>query len=201
MAIVVGLAAIVAGMFVSLDIRPAWPPGSRGSEVGYPRRGSEPRLEAGVRPTPGTLQVDERVMVDGLEWSLVSYESPHGPCLDVWVADGTGQIVGPQGGCGTAEPFRLSLGGIEVDGRRYDVHYGEAAPGATRVILTMEDGSWNSIQVKAGVWLFVAAGDPQVSVSRIELVDTAGRVLADASPPSLAALRAQAAEALAHRGE
>lgn len=155
----------------------------------------------GLGITPGTLQVEERLMVDGLEWSLVSYDSPDGRCLDVWVADGTGEIVGAQSGCGTGRPFHWSVGGMEVDGRWYDVHYGGAVPGATRVILTMEDGSRSSTEVKAGAWLVVAPGDPQVSVSRIDLVDTVGRVLADVSPPSLATLRAQAVEALARRGD
>jgi hypothetical protein len=152
----------------------------------------------GLAVTPGTLQVEERVMVDGLEWSLVSYESRDGPCLDVWVADGTGQVVGTQSGCGTGSPFRWSVGGMEVDGRWYDVYHGGTVPGATRVILTMEDGGRRSTEVEAGAWL-VAAGDPQGSVSRIELVDTVGRVLADVSPPSLATLRAPAVDAPAHR--
>lgn len=140
--------------------------------------------------------------VGRVRWTLVSYDSSDGPCLEVVaeVIDGTDH--GRLGGCGASEDpqLRWSIGGIDIGGQWYNVAYGQVALDASSVQVTLGNGSVQAdsgVRANNGAWIIVLPADPMDSQNefiRIEALTDSGAQLAAAEElPSLVAYRRAAA--------
>ena len=98
-------------------------------------------------------------------------------------------------------PFGVGEGGIRVNGRLYDVVYGETPPGASRVEVVMSPTRTLSANATPGVWLVaIAAADEGATADHVAVraEDDAGNLIAEVKVPSLAAVRS-AAKKKAHK--
>lgn len=92
---IVGAAAAVAGLAVGLMLF-------------SPSRGTAEEGDKGPRDALRDGLVVLREQVDGeagIDWQLVTYDSPSGICVDVWGTSSTGEPLGGPGGCGIGDPF------------------------------------------------------------------------------------------------
>lgn len=143
---------------------------------------------------PETMQIGAVVEEPPGEvrWTYVSYLTSDGPCLDLVAEQIKGDERGRISRCGepdTADDrFRWSIGGVELGGTLYNVVEGEALARASRVKVTLGDGTSTSAPVVDGVWVTVVAGatpfefDPRA----IQQLDSGGAPLGGVEPPSVA---------------
>jgi hypothetical protein len=137
--------------------------------------------------SPETLDVRQSVEVGGIVWTVVSYDSSDGPCLDVYADTGAKSDPG-QSGCGESSgPFNVSIGGQEIGGRWYNIAYGAAVPGAATASIESTGGSQN-VDVVDGTWLSVVPGET-LDYAGVALKDDSGEIVAAVDLPSLAAQR------------
>lgn len=145
---VVGSAALVASLvggivFASLV----------GAEA--PSYAPDPAIAAVEKQTlrQDTVKVEQVDETAGVTWTLVSYESSDGPCLDVHAEDDSGEW-GKIGGCGTPDgPFRIGVGSIFLSGNTYTAAYGRPPVGAERMRLALSDGTTVTVSLVNGTYL------------------------------------------------
>lgn len=120
----------------------------------------------------------------GLDWTLVTYLSSDGVCLDAHVKLEASRDEGMLGGCGAPAGLSgYSVGGIELGGQWYTVGFGSVPVAATKVEATLADGSTVTSDTAGGVWLSAVRGE--TDFTRIAAKDSEGRVLHAVNPPSL----------------
>jgi hypothetical protein len=121
-----------------------------------------------------------------IRWTVVSYESSQGSCLDFhWEAigmDGPGR-TGMTGGCGSENPvFRAEgIAGFDLDGTWYNVTHGAVWGEASEVTTVFADGTEITVPVVAGIWLVAVPGDvpwEPADIARVEVLDSAGKLIA-----------------------
>jgi hypothetical protein len=148
----------------------------------------------GPSPTP-SLFGQKTVTVDGVPFTISRSSSTDGPCI------GGSAPRGTVGGCGRSEePFQVGEGGLRISGRLYNIAYGEAPPGASRMEVLLGDGSTLTADTTYGLWLVVVRateGDAASDFTTVKAEDETGNVLARVDLPSLAAER-RAAQRQAH---
>jgi len=148
-------------------------------------------------PTRESSLGQQTVIVDGAAFTVSGTDSPNGPCIGVSAPGGS---IG--GGCGRSQgSFRVGEGSIRVNGRLYDVVYGETPSGATRVEVVMSPTTTLSANASPGVWLVgIAAADEAGTADHVTVraEDDAGNLIAEVRVPSLAAVRGAAKNA-AHK--
>jgi hypothetical protein len=157
---------------------------------------------ANVVESTNATASDAVIEVGDVTWTLIRGDSPEGACVGV-VAEVAGVEQGQVGGsCGEPDDpkLRWGLGGLEVDGRWFNVAYGEVPSDATSVRVTLGDGSAltdSELGRTDGGWLIVVPADPldkATEISSIEVLSTAGSVIAEKTTPSLVDLRNRAKE-------
>ena len=146
---------------------------------------------------PNSSLGQQTVIVDGVPFTVSGTDSRDGPCIGVSAPGGS---IG--GGCGRSQgPFRVGEGGIRVNGRLYDVVYGETPSGATKVEVVISPTQTLSANASSSVWLAViAAADEGGAADHVAVraEDDAGNLIAEVKVPSLAAVR-NAAKKAAHK--
>lgn len=139
----------------------------------------------GRHVSPETLEVKQSVEIGGIVWTVISYESSDGPCLDVYADTGLESDPG-QSGCGTPSgPFHVSIGGQEIGGRWYNIAYGAALPGSVTASIESTGGTLN-VDVVDGTWLSIVPGE-RLDYGSVTLKDGSGATVAAVELPSLAA--------------
>jgi hypothetical protein len=142
-----------------------------------------------------TLEMKQSVNVGGINWSLVSYDSSDGPCLDVY-ANVDPKAAPGQSGCGTPDgPFQWSIGGLDVDGEWYNIAYGTTVKGSVTASIKSSDGTLN-LDVIKGSWLSVVPGE-RMDYASVTLEDGSGKPVASVEFPSISKERQAARDALA----
>lgn len=126
-----------------------------------------------------------------VRWVVVEYESSLGPCLDVYGEAVSGGDWAEVGDCGEgAGPFAWAVGGVELGGEWYDVVDGRAPQGASRMRITLGDGTVHEADVVKGIYILVDTGARlDFDVTKIEAVASNGDVIAAVQPPSIAEAR------------
>lgn len=166
--------------------------GSAGAYLGIARGVRAPAAN-GPSPTP-SLFGQKTITVDGVPFTISGSSSPDGPCIGVSAPGGS---IG--GGCGRSDgPFQWGLGGLRVNGRLYNIAYGEAPPGASHMEVVLGDGSTLMADTAEGLWVAVVPateGDPASDFRTVKAEDEAGNVLAQVDLPSLAEFRRAAQRA------
>lgn len=135
-----------------------------------------------------------RLSVLGIGWTASTYTSSLGNCLEI----GAGQES--VGGCGPSAPgsFTWGIGTVEVGGTDYNVAHGYAPADAASLKVVLADGSSlpsSQTYVGDGVWFAAypaTVGQQGDDVSKVELLNAAGDVIASASPPSISAYENEA---------
>jgi hypothetical protein len=141
-------------------------------------RTSPGATEIGEGAALSTTNVLQTVVVDGLSWQLVSWDSEKGTCLHARIDGRDDELVG---GCGEADgPFRWFVGSLNVEGTYYTAVFGDAPDvSASSVRLTFSDDSTVDIPVSNGTWLTVARTDSlPASLSSIDAVSSSGEIVA-----------------------
>jgi hypothetical protein len=143
----------------------------------------------GPSPSPSPSPFGQKtVTVDGVPFTISGSSSADGPCIGV---SAPGGIVG--GGCGRSDgPFQWGLGGLRVNGRLYNIAFGEAPPGASHMEVVLGDGSTLTADTAEGLWVAVVPateGDPASDFRTVKAEDEAGNVLAKVDLPSMAEYR------------
>jgi hypothetical protein len=136
---------------------------------------------------PGSALGQQTVVVDGVPFTVSGTSSQVGPCIGVSAPGGS---IG--GGCGFAQPFRVGEGGIRVNGRLYEVVYGESPSGAAKVEVDISPTQTLSADASTGVWVVaIAAADEAGTADEVAVraKDDAGNLIAEVKVPSLAAVR------------
>ncbi len=138
-----------------------------------------------------------------IEWTLLSYDSDEGPCLEVIGASGRGDR-GSVASCGRSDgSFQWSIGGVELAGDWYSIAFGEAPPLARKMETVLGDGSVKSdADLASGKWLVVTRADPfdrALEIAEIRAKDGQGTHLASLQVPSLIDRR-ERARTLAAKG-
>jgi hypothetical protein len=151
-------------------------------------RGVQAPPANGPSPSPSPFG-QKTVTVDGVPFTVSGSSSADGPCIGVSVPGGS---IG--GGCGRSRgPFQWGEGGLRADGRLYNIAYGAAPPGASRMEVVLRDGSTLTADTTEGLWLVVVPateGDDASDFTTVKAEDEAGNVLAQVDHlPSLAAFR------------
>jgi hypothetical protein len=133
-------------------------------------------------------------------WTIVTYESSDGTCLDLWGEpfDGGGRVT--LSNCGQPEdPLLWGQGGASVGDSWYNLAFGKIPEGTSSVQVGLVDGTQVTDDLVAGgVWFVVNPAEPTDSSSSFKLVqalDASGALLAEAKAASnLADVRKAEAE-------
>lgn len=127
-----------------------------------------------------SVRVEQIQEADGVTWTLVSYGSTDGPCLDVHAEDASGESA-KIGGCGTPDgPFRIGVGTVYLNGSPHTAAYGRAPAGAERMRLALSDGSTKSVALANRTYLHPLPRG-EMDVEQIDALDDRGRVIASIS--------------------
>lgn len=119
-----------------------------------------------------------------VRWSVITYLSSAGPCLDVYGELVSGGDAATVGGCGAPdEPFRMGVGQVWLADRPYTVAYGQPPLATTVVKVTLADGTITEVTPSDGIFVYITAGE--VDVTLVEAVDALGNVIDTERPPSL----------------
>jgi hypothetical protein len=153
--------------------------------------------ETTYSPNPETVAAEGRTLAEnsvrvlrtvekpaGLNWTVVTYLSSDGACLDAHVELESSPDQGTLGGCGAPSGLLgYTLGGIELGGQWYTVGFGPAPLGTSEVTATLADGTTLKSDTAGGVWLSAVRGE--IDFTRIDARDAKGNVLQAVQPPSL----------------
>ena len=115
---------------------------------------------------------------DGVDWSLITYDSEKGPCLKLSLS---GVDQGSFGGCGAPDgPFSWFSGRGLVGDRYIGAVFGTAGDtGAVQFKVILSDGSAQSAEVRDGLWVVLShSTTPPPTPTAIEAVDGNGDVVA-----------------------
>jgi hypothetical protein len=165
----IGLLATTAGTVAFASLVGAEPPGYL----------PDPAIAAAENATINeeTVTVEQVQEADGVTWTLVSYTSSDGPCLDVEAQDSSGESA-KIGGCGAPDgPFRIGVGTVYLNSSPHTAAYGRAPAGAEKMRLALADGSTKSVGLANRTYL-QPLGQGQMDVSRVDALDNRGRVIA-----------------------
>ncbi len=132
-----------------------------------------------------------------IRWTVVTYRSSEGPCMDVYAESIAGGDSAKSGSCGEPQgPFLWGIGGVEVGGRWYNLVDGRAPPGATSMRITLGDGRSLEANLVEGTYLTVIPGERSTfEVKRIQAVGPGDKALTSVHPPSVSAERQKGEEA------
>lgn len=146
---------------------------------------------------PATLEVRRSIVVPaGVTWTVVSYDSSDGVCLDAFGELSSGGEQAKLGGCDLAGEVPYSMGGLQLGDEWFNVIFGQSSGATVRV--TLGSGAIRQDTPENGVWIVVVPSDPTARANdfaRVDVLDGAGNVVATIEPPSLAQLRQDAQQA------
>lgn len=154
-------------------------------------------LDSGTGEAKTTRSVEEPA--GEVRWTVTSYETADGPCVEVVADEVDGTDQAGVRGCGRADDplLRWSMGGVEVGGQWFNVAFGQVPPDAASVRLTLGDGTVRTdSDVQAdGLWIVVVPGEPTDAGRepvRVDVVDDDGVVMTTEELPSIVEYREQA---------
>jgi hypothetical protein len=144
-----------------------------------------------------SAQVRGTTSSDGVDWSLVTYESSQGSCLEVHAELNADE--GNVGGCGASDdPLFSGMGGMSLEGQWYNVSFGRLPEGAVSVNVSFADGTSTHGFVAGEVWMVAQPAanptDGSKDLDVIEAIDESGNVVDSVNPPSLSAYARAAQE-------
>lgn len=151
--------------------------------------------EQGLTVDVGSLDITQQFEEpEGrVRWTVVTYASSAGPCLDIHGQLLDGHDEGKVGGCGPPDgPFAVGVGGLELGGTWYNIVHGTAPSGGVRMRILLGDGTSLEARVVRNTWVVVTS-DPGFDVARVEALSRRGASVASIQPPSLAEAEEQLA--------